>query len=89
MTNNTVNVSNFMAHTKDEIMDLIKKFVTPEQMLHDPTSAYAVGKLLQLFDDYKSLCEGLAKELDETNEIVIKSFELLKEVDKKVDKIKN
>lgn len=77
-------VSNTYAHVKDELMDLIKKFVTTEELLKQPEGVYAIAKLFELFDDCKSMAEDLAKELDETNEICRNTFELLKKVDNEI-----
>lgn len=77
-------VSNTYAHVKDELMDLIKKFVPTEQLLKQPEEAYAVAKLFELFDDCKDMAEDLAKELDETNELCRNTFDLLKKVDNEI-----
>ena len=89
MADNMVRVSNFLAHTKDEVMNLITMFTTQEQILKNPESAYAVGKLLQLFNDFKDVCEELTKEADLTHNMVYETNELMKEMNETINDLRN
>lgn len=82
-------VSNTYAHVKDELMELIKKFVPTEELLKQPEEAYAVAKMFELFDDCKDMAEDLAKELDETNELCKNTLDLLKKVDNEIIELRD
>lgn len=77
--NSEVKVREFCKDTKADVIDMFKKTVTYEEILGDSKSAFLVGQLFQIMDNYTNLVVDLARQLDSIEEYCGKIHILLKE----------
>ena len=75
--------------SKIKVIDMLKKFVTPEMMLEDYEATYLVGTLLEIYDDLSVAVIAQAETLDKLMEMSERSYNGIKELTKQVEDIKN
>ena len=78
MTQNLEKVKAFCKETRDQTMELIKRFTTVEQLLEQPEATYMIGECLKIYDKSVDMMVDQAKQLDEMNEICAESYKQLR-----------
>ena len=69
---------------KSEMFEVFNKNITAQQILESPEEAYAVGKLLKLYNDFEQLAYDQASQIDEMEELLRNSYELIRKLDEQI-----
>lgn len=85
MKQNALKVKTKLELMKQETLDIFNKFLTAEDILDQPETAYAVGKAFEMYDEAKELYVDQAEQLDDMAEMLKDSYHEIEKLNRKID----
>ena len=81
---NAEKIKDALAKSRKKAMGMLNKFCTAEDILAQPESAYAMGELINMYDEVADLATDQAKQIDEMEEMLQNAYNLIKKIDSEI-----
>lgn len=81
-------VRELMTNSKNQVMEIMNKQFSASDILKDPDTAYAIGNVLKIYDEYADLAFDMANQIDEMEELLRNSYRVIKDISEQMNELR-
>ena len=81
-------VREVLTKSKNQVMEMMNKEFSVEDILVDPDAAYMMGNVLKIYDEYADLAFDMANQIDEMEEMLRNSYRVIKDISEQMNELR-